>query len=188
MTTFFTSDLHFFHKHICEYTDRPKMSVDEHTEWLVEIWNKQVTPKDVVYSLGDFAFHSKRDKIQSLVNRLNGQKHFIKGNHCDRKAWSGVTGINWFKDYKEINIEHEGTKYHICMMHFPIYAWHKQGHGSLMCHGHSHGALQMQGKALDVGIDNAYNLFGEHRFFSFEDIVEFMKDRPIVELDYGRAN
>jgi hypothetical protein len=57
------------------------------------------------------------------------------------------------------------------------------------CHitGNSHGSYKVeQGKILDVGIDSAYNLYGEHKFFSEEDIIEYMSNRQIKTVDHHR--
>lgn len=89
--------------------------------------------------------------------------------------------LSW-KLYDEIDIQ--GVK--ACLMHFPITSWHKQNYGSWMLYGHCHGKMQGQGKTVDVGIDSAYNVFGEHRLFSDEDIVAFMQQRQIYIADLHR--
>ena len=41
---FYTSDLHFFHKNICNLTDRNTVTNPEnHTQWLIDLWNFQVS-------------------------------------------------------------------------------------------------------------------------------------------------
>lgn len=63
----------------------------------------------------------------------------------------------------------------------------KQHYGSLALHGHCHSSYQGQGKILDVGIDNAYKLYGEHRLFSEQDVIDFMKERPTHIADAHRT-
>lgn len=53
-----------------------------------------------------------------------------------------------------------------------------------MLHAHSHGNYEAEGKILDVGIDSAYNIFGEHRYFRVSDIFNYMKDREIKVNDH----
>ena len=175
MTRWLTSDLHFQHKNICKYTDRGKYTTPEqHTEWLTRLWNSQVNLGEEVWHLGDFSFAKKYEEIAETISKLNGQKHFIKGNHDDRKVLERLKedGLicNWH-DYKELKIGGIPT----CLFHFPIKFWHKQEHESMHLHGHLHGSPSgLSGKVLDVGLDSAYNIFREHRFFSEEFIVQHL--------------
>jgi Calcineurin-like phosphoesterase len=81
-TVWFTSDTHFFHKRILEFTDRPCDSVEEMNEALVRNWNKHVAKGDRVYHLGDFSFGT-RSQTEEMIGRLRGQIHLIRGNHDD---------------------------------------------------------------------------------------------------------
>ena len=62
--------------------------------------------------------------------------------------------------------------------------WNKSHRGSIMLHGHEHGNLvhteESRGKTMDVGID----VHG--RFLHFDEIIEMMKDRPLLEMDHRR--
>lgn len=187
MKVLFTSDLHFFHSRIVEFTERSKVTTQEyHTDFLVDIWNKQVTKGDLVYHLGDFSFGNTEDTFD-VLSQLNGQKILIKGNH-DRNDWfdkaKGKHGVVNTHQYKEIKIKEASC----CLFHFPIASWHKQHHGSFHLHGHSHGQYKAGGKILDVGLDSAYNIFGEHKFFTEEDIYEQMKTKNIAIADSHRAD
>ena len=102
-----------------------------------------MNPEDTVWHLGDFCFARGYDKVASIVKQLNGAKFFIKGNHCDRKIMQRLRDenlIQWFGDYKEIYLKEEVdgklVKHATCLFHFPVTAWHKQGHGSFHLHGH----------------------------------------------------
>lgn len=185
----FTSDLHFFHKRICEFTDRHKFTTPEqHTEWLINIWNQNVAPTDEVWHLGDFSFSTKYDEVLAIVERLNGKIHMIKGNHCDNRIMRKLrdhSHIEVYEQYKEIKIGDQTA----VLFHFPIASWHKQGYGSWHLHGHCHGNLKPEfsnGKMLDVGIDNAYNLYGTHRFFSELDIASYMARQELVITDHHK--
>jgi len=47
----FTSDLHHDHRRIVEFTNRSKDTTQEnHTEWLITTWNKNVTKVRCVLS------------------------------------------------------------------------------------------------------------------------------------------
>ena len=180
--TFFTSDLHFLHKNIVQYTERGvKTSQEEHDSWLVKLWNSQVSKSDRVWHLGDFCMSRKPEDWLKILGKLNGQKFFIKGNHCSSDVLKKLSrDSHWqFHDYKEIKLGDQ----HICLMHFPIAHWHRQRYGVWMLHGHLHGnQCAVNGKILDVGLDSAYNIFGEHRFFEFSEIQELMSNKS--ELDH----
>ncbi len=185
MKTWFTSDLHFNHRRITELTNRGKYTTAEnHTEWLIDLWNKQVSKSDTVCHLGDFNFSTKYEDWAVVLRKLNGQIILIKGNHDDEKVLKSVhtSGlIHSWHDYKEIKIEN--TK--AVLFHYPIESWNRSHYGSYMIHGHCHGSLKDNGsKRLDVGLDSAYNVFGEHKFFTKEDVVEYMKDRIVVSNDH----
>lgn len=183
----FTSDLHMAHKRIVEFTNRSVDTTQEnHDEWLVHLWNSQVTKGDVVYSLGDYSFAKNYDDIAKFTQQLNGQKIFIKGNHDRREHLDQLVKDNliqaWY-DYKEIKLQDVPT----VLFHFPISSWHRQSHGALHLHGHCHGNFKdYRGKMLDVGLDSAYNLYGEHKFITEEAVIAFMKDQSIYLADQHR--
>lgn len=179
----FTSDLHFFHDNVVDYSKRP-WTAEEQTEKLISIWNSQVKKNDYVYHLGDFAFaRSKKDydKVRDVISRLNGKKHFIVGNHCDSKIWEMIRQdpslAVWVKDYAKIIIE----KQKVILCHYAFRTWDCAHHGSFNLYGHSHGNLPPIGKQLDVGIDNSIKVLGEYKMFEWSDIVEFMSQQNLVK-------
>ena len=139
-----------------------------------------------MFHLGDFAFSSKYERVRDIVKQLNGHKTFIKGNHCDPKVMRRLVDegyINAFYDYKEIKIGDQT----VCLFHFPMMAWHKQGYGAWHLFGHSHGNLTgARGKMLDVGLDSSYNLYGTHRFFSEFDVLNYMARQELVITDHHK--
>ena len=179
MAKLFTSDLHFGHRNLVGWTDRKLATTpDEHDDWLVSIWNRDVKPTDTVYHLGDLALFKAGDRVRALLERLNGYKYFIIGNHdehgnhcCVLKKYVGQYSIELVKHYTSTTVGDND----VMLFHFPMGSWHKQRYGSWHLHGHSHGEYtQSRGKMLDVGLDNAYKMYGEHRFFTEEDIATHM--------------
>jgi len=188
-TKWFTSDLHWQHRNICKFTDRKHVvSQEDHDEWLIELWNSTVKQGDLVYHLGDFSFAKGYDSLKNIVQRLNGSKIFIKGNHdrtehLQRLKLEGL--IAKWSMYEEIKVAGNAT----VLFHFPISSWHKQSHGSWHLHGHCHSNLKEyhnKGKMLDVGLDNAYTLKMKHQFFSEEMIAEYMQKRDLYIADDHR--
>jgi len=148
MNYWFTSDTHFGHANILKYDRRPFGSIEEHDEELIRRWNVVVRKADVVYHLGDVAWHTKEASVDQLLGRLNGTKILIAGNHDAKHIlrsprWAKVT------PYEEVTIA--GQK--ICLFHYRMTVWNRSHYGSWALHGHSHGTLPKYGagKTLDVG-------------------------------------
>lgn len=82
---FVISDTHFGHTNSWEKFKlpdgsplRPFTSTEEMDETMIERWNAKVQPQDTVYHLGDVVINKK---YLHLVERLNGRKILIRGNH-----------------------------------------------------------------------------------------------------------
>lgn len=193
MAIWFTSDLHFGHRKICEFTHRGDVvSQDSHDEWVIGIWNKTVAAGDIVYHLGDFSFYKDKNTTLDILRRLNGQKIFVKGNHDRSEAMYEAKRqnlIQWFGDYKEITLGEQ--KIPCVLFHFPITAWHRQHYGAVHAHGHCHGNLKDDGRAgrrVDVGLDSSYNHFGEHCLFSESQFIDIATSYPIFIAEDHRPN
>lgn len=118
--TWVISDTHFSHENILNFTDmngnriRPEFnSVKEMDEVIIENWNSVVKKGDVVYHLGDFGFN--REEIGKIINRLNGKKKLIVGNHDDIKFLSSG---NWFS---KILLQRKMSDMGLYMTHLPIH-------------------------------------------------------------------
>lgn len=76
---YYTADLHFGHRNIIQYCNRPWATVEEMNEGLVARWNAVVRPEDTVYVLGDFSMNIR--DMETYTPRLNGTKVLVVGNH-----------------------------------------------------------------------------------------------------------
>ena len=186
--TWFTSDLHFFHRNIVEYTNRGKeTNKSDHDKWLINLWNETVNPEDTVYHLGDFAFHKSYEDLAGILAAVNAKQIImLKGNHDEKSVLNRLVTDQWITEwhmYREIKIGDTKTVLH----HFPISSWHQQGRGSYHLHGHCHGNLKemfSQGLILDAGLDQYYNMYGKHGFFSEEQVIEIMKAKTKFISDH----
>ena len=88
---YFIADTHFNHANIIEYCNRPFKNTHEMNEYIMQKWNSVVKKDDIVYHLGDVGFGSL-EEVKSLVERLNGTKILLRGNH-DFKI-----GVNTWKE------------------------------------------------------------------------------------------
>lgn len=173
----FTADTHFGHGRLIELMPRPFSSVEEMDEELIRRWNTLVGRGDTVYHLGDFSFH-KLDKTAEIIGRLNGQIHLVLGNHDHKRVASKLSSrFAWVGNYKEIRVS--GQK--ICMLHFPMMVWNQSHFGSWHLHGHSHGSLPVDKRALrvDVGSD-AWS----YAPVSFDEIAAEMRTREFAPIDH----
>ena len=108
MAIYLTSDTHFSHHNILEYckNTRPYKSIDHMNEVMINQWNQIVQPTDIVYHLGDVGFGSVEDLVK-IMNRLNGGKILIKGNHDLRY----LKNQQFCECFEEIHNYHE-IKFH----------------------------------------------------------------------------
>lgn len=131
--TFYIADTHFGHKNIINFDNRPFSSTKEMEDIIVKNWNSVVTRNDDVYILGDFCW-DKEDEWIRILNRLNGRKFLIKGNHDLRQMSQKLKNMfHDIKDYKEIK---DGNR-HIILCHYPI-LFYRGSYNDAMWHFHGH--------------------------------------------------
>jgi calcineurin-like phosphoesterase family protein len=148
----FTSDTHFNHFRIIEYTNRPFSSAEEMTETLIRNWNACVKPDDTIYHLGDVGF-GQVNHVVNVMRRLAGHKFLIIGNHDHRNLKDPMfhSCFEWVKDYYELNAE----KKRYILFHYPILSWNGRNHQSLHLSGHEHGRVDKYTDLhLDIGVDS----------------------------------
>jgi len=136
---------------------RYKGDVDYMNEQMIIEWNAIVQPEDTVYILGDVAFLPTA-KAVSIMNRLNGTKILIEGNH-DRKALHDPVFRRCFSEvHKYLWIDYNGTQ--VIMFHYPIAEWDQMHRGSVHFHGHLHGNVSGMEKyrCRDMGMDATGNI------------------------------
>ena len=78
---YFIADTHFGDGNIIRYENRPFASVQEMDTAMIAKWNQVITDEDTVYVIGDFSAYHDEEKDRELLNRLNGKKILIIGNH-----------------------------------------------------------------------------------------------------------
>lgn len=157
--TFFIADTHFGHQGVCELLseDGSKLrhwnNAAEMDEELVKNWNEVVRPNDKVYHLGDVAIKHQALKI---LERLNGDKVLIKGNHDIHKL------RHYTPYFRDIRAYHVMDK--IICSHIPVHPDSK-GRFRANIHGHTHARRVMtrhdwyNGTTLMIGnqeIDSFY--------------------------------
>lgn len=151
MADWFTADTHFFHQQILAFTNRGFDNIETMNATMIKQWNRLVSNQDRVFHLGDVSFGNAEETL-SVLNQLNGKIYLISGNH-DELILTHTHLASRFvsiKPYQEITID----KRLLVLCHYPIQVWRNKHQGSWHLFGHTHGAVQLNGAALDVGIDN----------------------------------
>lgn len=164
---FVTSDSHFFHHRILEFEKeaRPFSSVEEMNEVLVDRWNSVVGKRDLVWHLGDVCF----GRLENLwiLDRLNGQKKLILGNHDVHPA---SIYLKYFRDVKAC------VKYDKCILtHIPVHDSQFYRFEANV-HGHLHSKRVMS--------DNGWGLIPDPRYINVS--VEQTSLAPIEWADIRR--
>ncbi len=149
---FFTADTHFGHTNILSHCNRPFKDIDHHDEELVRLWNSVVKPNDVVYHLGDVGY-GPINNVVSILQKLNGLIHLIRGNHDHKKRLPLEVSSRFFSIQDMLWLDIKGmTPFHLC--HYPLLTWNGSNRGSINLHGHCHGKLPKRNcRSFDVGVD-----------------------------------
>lgn len=173
---YLTADTHFNHKHSCTLPSRSVYATpDEHDAVLLENINSLVGRGDELVIIGDFAF-SKAQRFRTLIRAR--RCWFIRGNHDRYEDSIKAFGEAPWRRVMRIL----GTN--VVLDHFPQAYWHNCHRGFYHAYGHTHArkepildAMIPERRSMDVGVDNAYRLLGEHRPFSAEEFFYLLKDR-----------
>lgn len=134
---FYISDWHYGHENCIAFDNRPFKTLDEMNESLVERWNKVVSSGDIVYVLGDM-FWCKAETAIPVLDRLNGQKFLIQGNHdrCNDNRFKK----KFVKVTEYLEVEDEGRKIVLC--HYPIPCFKNHFYGWFHLYGHVHSSFE----------------------------------------------
>lgn len=167
---YFTSDLHFGHKPIIEFCDRPYRDV-EHMNWvLLARINETVKPDDLLYILGDFSFYPKDQNVK-IVKDINCPVVLIRGNHDHNNR---IKGVGFADVHDELDIQL--GKHLVTLSHFPYWIAGPDGHerregngtipdrykdrrpkdvGLWLLHGHTHdtGRIRKEFRMIHVGVE-----------------------------------
>lgn len=155
----FTSDLHFFHKNICKYCNRPYENIEEMNQAIIDNWNSVVNDDDYVFVLGDLGFCGTT-KLKPMIAELKGHIFIIQGNHDNDKLINSLyydRVIYGFDKLLSLTVvEEDGSEQEMTLCHFPMIEWYNSERGSWMIHGHCHQLPNMPSYSLkhwDVGVD-----------------------------------
>lgn len=137
---FFTSDLHLDHLNILTLCNRPFKDKGHMNEVIINNWNSVIADDDIIFHLGDFCLGSKGTWTH-FINRLNGIKIFIKGNHDREKDVPDNLLDGFYDGFVEIAVKDydiPGNEQRIVLCHYPMLSWHNSHKGTWQLFGHWH--------------------------------------------------
>lgn len=116
MNIWFSSDPHFGHYNIIEYTNRPFATFTEMDEAIIKQYNHYVRPDDTFYIMGDIGL-GNYEYIKSIISRINGNKILVLGNH-DKLGHESYYNMG----FKAVicNATIKLGKQYITLAHYPI--------------------------------------------------------------------
>lgn len=167
----YTSDWHLFHEGIIGYCNRPFDNIWDMHDAIVAGMNERVAPNDELFILGDVSFYGG-EKVQRILEQVNGRKHFIIGNHDAKnmKKWEGWQSVSHYLEIKD-----SGQNLVLC--HYPFESWNKMAYGAIHLHGHRHGT-----RPPGLGRDQDECPWG----FRADIGVDPWKFRPVCLDDLGK--
>ena len=181
---FYIADMHFGHKNILTYDNRPFSTTQEMDRALITNWNDVVTDNDTVYVLGDIFWIA--EDAENIIKRLKGKKVLIIGNHDKIGVYVKANRFVEITQYKELEMDNTG----VILTHFPLAEWDGFYYGTYHLYGHTHSTFNLaeftlqrerpNGNCWDVGVDN--NNFEP---VSFEEIKEKI-DKNIKDITDGK--
>lgn len=149
-TLWFTSDLHFGHRNVIRFCERPFENEKEMGEKLIENWNSVVGDNDIVFVLGDTFWFNDSRGIKKALSQLKGKTiYMLPGNHDDFEHYHRVDDerivlcpdvvVLWLQEYGQKKIQE------IWMSHYPMMTWPHRDNGAWQLFGHIHSSAFRDG-------------------------------------------
>lgn len=192
---YFTADTHLNHNKIfavhpgadpLTYRHLVFDSIEQHDAAIIAAINARVTKQDELFILGDFTFDRLSSGLAKWRSKIKSKGIWlIRGNHDPSPtACRRAFGLR-YRDTHETKVCGIPT----WLSHYAHLVWPKSHYGSFHLYGHTHeqkedvfDALMPERRSMDVGVDNAYTLFGEYRPFSESEVYEILKERKGFEV------
>ena len=170
MNIFFISDTHYGHQNACKVFKRHNGTplrdfscAEECDQYQEEQWNKTVRATDKVYHLGDITMSGK---YLPILDRLNGEKVLIRGNHDTEKA------TRYLKYFKDIRGSHQFDG--LLLTHIPVHT-ESLARWGFNVHGHTHA----NNVEIDIGVTPGMFIQPDPRYLCVSVEQEHMNYTPI---------
>lgn len=189
-SVWFSSDFHLLHHFLAVI--REIKDDDEHSELIIENWNKLVKSDDQAWIQGDLSL-KKPAEYAHLFRRLNGKKHIIWGNH-DYGSGMHRDSYKFYQDYLDMGVlsMHDFARrkidgQNVLLSHYPYSGDHTEGErftqyrladeGLPLLHGHVHSKDQVTRSfkgtlQIHVGLD-AWDM----KPVSMNQVIQILKEQ-----------
>ena len=163
----FTSDLHFGHRNVIRFCNRPWCDEKQMGLGLINNWNETVSDEDIVFVLGDTFWFNDSRSIKKVLSQLKGKDIYIlPGNHDDFNAYHRVDDprIHLCEDIVALWLESEENLVwpkkimEVWLTHYPMMTWPHRENGAIQLFGHIH---SQQGRT--EGVDQDLPLYWNQR-------------------------
>lgn len=144
---YFISDLHLGHKNILKYNPETRgvfRDIGDHNRRVVDIINRDVKQKDILWILGDVAFGKENLKYIRMINcsKIN----LVLGNHdvynIESYMEAGFNKVFGMCEYKEF-----------VLSHMPVHTQQLDTRYKYNIHGHLHNEVIEDTRYFNVNID-----------------------------------
>lgn len=185
---FFTSDLHFGHRNVIGFCNRPYSNEKEMGENLIQNWNNTINENDIVFVLGDVFWFNDSRSIKKILNQLKGEIYIVPGNHDDFNSYHRVDDprIHICQDVVALWVDSEDDRwtmvknYEIWLSHYPMMTWPHRENKAYQLFGHIHSKtggrngtmdqdLPLHWNQADVGCD-----FWDYKPVGLEQVMLYM--------------
>lgn len=158
---YYISDLHFSHKNILQFDQRPWDNLDDMKQALINNWNSVATNADHVYHMGDFCWGKTPEWIE-ILKQLNGNIHICAGNHDVGNSKELKKYIVDYFEYKEV----KDGDFTVILSHYPMLFYKHDGSPNhVMICGHLHNTKEWeQMKQMVAWGRKNYVQFPDNRF------------------------
>lgn len=202
---FVTADWHLFHNSILSFCKRPFRGLDHMTEVLVNNFNSTVPEDGVTYFGGDMGMCNYK-QMKEVIDRLNGTKILIVGNHDNGMNSMYRAGFDLVLYGVILHLSGEQVTFTHCPLRdtfredtskmnggerFPNW-WGENrpkfqkfivpNNGQIHLHGHIHSpnkgqSKKIEGRQIDIGVDaNGYHPVS---FSKIESMISQIKRKEL---------
>jgi len=154
------SDIHFGHKNIIKYSNRPFESIQQMEDAFVKNYTDKITNDDVVIWGGDIGF-MKAGFLNEIIRPLPGKKILIVGNHDLDRSFNLLAFDCFDETHLCLPLVVDNIKFVIT--HYPLTRVPEDCYN---IHGHIHTNLINDGKH--------FNMCVEHTNYAPKNIKEFI--------------
>ena len=177
---YYIADMHFGHTNVLRFDNRPFSDTAQMDDTLLQNWNERVTSEDTVYVLGDAFWKNEENSIR-IMERLQGHKHLIQGNHDRVKGklrpyWESI------EQYAEVNDENRL----VILSHYPILFYKNQHYGAVMLYGHVHNTREW--KLVEKWKNEQWAMGIPSRLINVGCMMDYMRYTPRTLTELLDAN